>query len=132
MEVRLLRPRGPSWMPVEIIADFFQVFPGFAFLRRVTEQIGRMEGRHNFDTAKILELPAHPGNPFAYFQQVAKRGVSHNHNYVGLHSSDFPKQEGPAAGGFLECRLAIARRPAAIDVSDEDFLALHSDCFNDL
>ena len=77
-----------------------------------------MERGHDFDAAKILELAAHAGDSFARFQQVAQCGVSHYNDYIWLNGGNFPKQKWATDGGFLKCRLAIARRPAAIDIAD--------------
>src|SRR5258706_4605859 len=91
-----------------------------------------MESRHHFDATKVLKLSTHARDAFAYFQQISQGSVPHYDNNVRLHCRDLAKQKRPADCGFLEGRLAIARRPAAIDVADQDVFALHANRFDDL
>src|SRR6266404_64693 len=91
-----------------------------------------MEGRHDFDAAKVLKLSAHARNPFAHFQQISQRSVSHHDDHIRFNGGDLAKQKGPADCGLLEGRLTITRRPAAVDVANQNVFALHADRFNDL
>ncbi len=117
---------------VEIVANLLQVFPGLALLRRIAQQIGRMKRRHDLDASKVLKLSAHAGDPLAYFQQIPQRCVAHHDDHVRVHRGDLTKQKRPADRRFLQSGLAIARRPAAIDVADEHFFSLHANRFDDL
>src|SRR6202165_5097870 len=89
-----------------------------------------MEGRHDFDAAKVLKLSADAGYAFPCFQEIAHRGVAHDDDHLGLHGGDFAKQKRPADRSFFEGRLTIARRPAAIHVANQYFFAFQPDGFD--
>src|SRR4029079_7062266 len=40
---------------VEIVADLFQVFPRFTFLRRISQEVSRVKCGHDLDSFVILE-----------------------------------------------------------------------------
>ena len=129
VSLRIQTGRGRG---IEIVANLLQVFPGLALLRRIAQKVGGMKSWHDFDAAKVLKLSAHAGDAFAYFKEIAQRGVSHHHDHIRLHGGDLAKQKRPADRSFFESRLPIAGRPAAIDVSDQNVFAFETNGFDDL
>src|SRR5947209_2932564 len=67
---------------VEIVTDFLQVFAGLFLLGRITQQVGRMKGGHDFDAAKVLELSADATDSFPGFEQITKRSVAEHDDHI--------------------------------------------------
>src|SRR5260370_32852425 len=91
-----------------------------------------MKRRHDFDAAKVPELAAHTSDSLAHFKEIAQRGVSHHDDHFWLNGCDFTKEKWPADRSFLERWLAIAWRPATIDVADDHVFTFDSHRFDHL
>src|SRR6267154_603210 len=78
-----------------------------------------MECRHDFNAAKVLKLSPHSGDPFANFQKVSQGSIPHYYDHFGFYGCNFSKQKGPADRCLFQGRLAVARRPATINVADK-------------
>ena len=89
-----------------------------------------MKSWHNLDALKGLKLSAHPSDSFPRFQEVLHRRVAEDHDYIRTRSGDLAQQKRFAHRRFFRGRRAVSGRPAAIDVADQDFLAFHSECFD--
>ena len=91
-----------------------------------------MKRRHDLDALVVLEYTTQFCNPFFHVQQVLHGRVSKYDYDFRPDSGNFSKQK-----WFAHCYLIwngrpIARRPAAIDVADQDFFTLEANRFNDL
>ena len=89
-----------------------------------------MKGRHYFDAEIVLKLASN----FCYadfrIEQIVQRRVAQDDNDLWLYNGDLTQKKWPASMRFLNCRLTICGRPAAIDIPDKNVLALEADAFD--
>src|SRR5215831_7603336 len=58
----------PALAGFEIVSDHLEIFPRFAFFRRIAQQVSGVKSGHHFNAAEILKLSAHTSDTFAHFQ----------------------------------------------------------------
>src|SRR5207302_8218135 len=80
----------------------------------------------------VLELSAQTRDAFLGVEEVLHRGVAEDDYHVGPCDVDFAQEEGLACARLFGRGRSVAGRSAAVDVADENVLALHADGLYDL
>src|SRR5437588_11810156 len=86
-----------------------------------------MKSGHDLDAFIVLELPAQARDALLRVEKVLHRGVAEDDYHVGPGEVDFAQEEGLAGARLFGRRRAVAGRTAAVDVADENVLALEAD-----
>src|SRR3982750_100326 len=115
-----------------MIPDLFHVLPDFALLVRIAKEISGMKGRHYLHAEIVLEFTTQASDADFCIQQILGRGVSHHHDHLWTHDRDLAQQKRFTRFGFRQRWCTIARRTAAVDVSDKHVFAFQPDTLDDL
>ena len=91
-----------------------------------------MKSGHDLDAFIVLELPAQARDALLRVEEVLHRGVAEDDYHVGPCDVDFAQEEGLACARLFGRRRAVRGRAAAVDVADENVLALEADGLDDL
>src|SRR6266850_7802664 len=111
--------------------DFLDVFPHQFFVRRVAQQIGGMECRHEFDAVITVPVAAHLGNRNLALKQRLHGELAESDDDLGTNEIDLFSEKRLAGGDFIRFRIAIFRWPAFDDVRDVNVVALEPHTFGD-
>src|SRR5258706_9346454 len=107
---------------LELLDDFFDVFPDKFFVPRIAQQVGRMERRHQPDALIIVPLSAQPRNRLLRLEQRLDGEFAQRDDDLRLHQLDLLFEKRLARLDFVGLRVAVLRRAALDHVGDVDVL----------
>src|SRR5690606_29303857 len=92
--------------------------------RRVAQQVGRVEERHDPDAVPSEPPTAQPGDALGGLEEVLGRHVTQRAYHLRLDDPDLLEQHALAGGDLGRRGVAVARRAVLHDVGDVDLVAL--------